>query len=98
MQNKDNNTPFITFINAEGIKYHLYLKKMKNYKAGECDSPECKKPKIIIDSKLGNKRSMNVLIEEMIHSFFFEKTEREVRRLATIITKILYKMGYRKIK
>jgi len=101
--------PFLEYKNAEGVKYAMYFKKptivkYKNKKRivteldGSCESPDCKNPEININKKLGDRREMAVIIEEIVHSFFFDKLEKEVRPLASVITKVLYKKGWRKKK
>ena len=100
--------PIFIFRNADGIEYKVYYGKpkfsyRKNGKTntirvmGVCDSPELKNPKIVIDDGLKEKAELATIIEELIHSHFFEKKEKEVRPLAKNLTKLLYKQGWRKI-
>jgi len=63
---------------------------------GVCYSDDYKHPKIIIDDTLSARQELPTIIEEFIHSYFFEKPEKEVRPLATLIAKTLYKTGWRK--
>lgn len=63
---------------------------------GLCDNPICKNPKIIIDPELLPRRELAVTIEEFTHAFFFEKTEKKVRKFSAVLTKYLYSQGWRK--
>jgi hypothetical protein len=40
---------------------------------------------------------MSVTIEEFAHAFFWEKSEKKVRKFAAVLTKYLYNQGWRKI-
>lgn len=61
-----------------------------------CDNPTSKNPKIIIDPQLLPRRELAVTIEEFAHAFFFEKTEKKVRKFSAVLTKYLYSQGWRK--
>jgi hypothetical protein len=80
--------------------YEYTVDKVKpNYKfaaEGLCDNPESKNPKIIIDPSLLPRRELAVTIEEFAHAFFFEKTEKKVRKFSATLTKYLYSQGWRK--
>jgi hypothetical protein len=39
---------------------------------------------------------MSVTIEEFAHAFFWDKTEKNVRKFAATLTKYLYSQGWRK--
>lgn len=97
MGNKIEKFPKLFFKNANGIKYEIIWKcPAKSLKAsGLCDPPGEPKPKIWIDPNLDEKRLMEVIIEEVTHAFWFEKTEREVRKLAAVLKKLLYKNGFK---
>ncbi len=96
------------FVNAEGVRYKVYYGKPKfSYKKrgkmktirvpGVCQNPERKNPKIIIDNNLKEKREMATISEEICHAFFFDKKEKEVRPFAKNLTKLLYKLGWKKV-
>ena len=81
------------FTNADGVEYELLWKK-PHYKynaEGLCCSPETDDPKILIDPTLKNRRKMSVLIEEITHAFFWEKSEREVRKFSSTLAKLIQK-------
>jgi hypothetical protein len=88
---------YYKFKTADNKKYTLKFRAPhKTHNAdGLCDHPESKKPQIWIDPKLLPKRKLAVLIEEIFHAFFFEKTEREARKFAATLTKFIYTTGWR---
>jgi hypothetical protein len=87
------------FKTDEGFEYRV--KKLKiptKLKAeGLCDDPESKNPQILICSSLLPRREMAVSIEEIAHAFFWEKTEKKVRKFSSVLTKYLYSQGWRKV-
>jgi hypothetical protein len=75
------------------------LPKYKNKRCmGLCDDPKIRNPKIQIDRTIGAKSQLGTIIEEFIHAFYFEKLEKEVRPLATVLAKFLYLHGWRQAK
>lgn len=86
------------FKTDEGYEYTVDKVK-PSYKfaaEGLCDNPESKNPKIVIDPYLLPRRELAVTIEEFAHAFFFEKTEKKVRKFSATLTKYLYSQGWRK--
>ena len=85
------------FRNNQGVRYNIYKKKPHySYNAdGLCDPPDYRGPKIHISPDLTPKREMSVMIEEMMHAFFWEIPEKEVRRFCGCVTNILHKDGWR---
>ena len=82
-----------------GAEYSVNRNKIntKINAEGFCDSPDSKSPEIVIDPRLLPKREMSVTIEEFAHAFFWEKSEKKVRKFAAVLTKYLYSQGWRKI-
>lgn len=99
-KHKKTKSKIIKFKTARGIKYKLVWRApAKSYNAaGLCDDPKSKKPEILIDPKLLDKRLLSVLIEELSHAFWFEKPEKEVRKFAAVLTRLIYQLGWRKTK
>lgn len=95
---KKTNKSFI-FTTDEGATYSVDKVKppAKERAEGLCDSPNSKRPKIIIDPELLPRREMAVTIEELTHAFFWEKTEKKVRKFSATLTKYLYSQGWRKV-
>ena len=89
--------PKLTFKNAKGIEYQIVWKApARRWKAnGLCDSPDSKEPEVWVDPNLNEKLFLDVLIEEMIHAEWFEKPEKEVRKLAANLRRVLIKCGIR---
>ena len=86
-----------TFTNNQGVKYKMLMKRPHySYHAdGLCDPPDYRGPKIHIAPDLTPKREMAVMIEEMMHAFFWQISEKEVRRFCGTVTRILHKEGWR---
>jgi hypothetical protein len=87
------------FTTDEGARYSVDKVKppARENAEGLCDDPSSKHPKIIIDPDLLPRREMAVTIEEFAHSFFWEKTEKKVRKFSAVLTKYLYSQGWRKV-
>tara|TARA_Y100000310_G_scaffold281392_1_gene301834 strand:- start:225 stop:545 length:321 start_codon:yes stop_codon:yes gene_type:complete len=86
-----------TFTNNQGVKYKMLMKRPHyTYHAdGLCDPPDYRGPKIHIAPDLTPKREMAVMIEEMMHAFFWQISEKEVRRFCGAVTRILHQEGWR---
>jgi len=87
------------FKTDEGYEYQVEnVKVPPKYKAsGLCFDPASKNPRIIIDPTLLPRRELSVTLEEFAHAFFFEKTEKKVRKFSATLAKYLYSRGWRKI-
>ena len=71
-----------------------YYGKSRSYKynaEGLCCSPEVDDPKVLIDPTLKDRRKMSVLIEEITHAFFWDKSEKEVRKFSSTLAKLIHK-------
>lgn len=84
------------FKNNEGVEYKIiWVAPAKREKAdGLCDNPETNKPKIWIDPELKHRRKLKVLIEEILHAHFWEKSEKSVRKCATNLRNIILENGW----
>lgn len=91
-------TKSFTFKTDKGVKYSVDKIKIpaKDRAEGLCDSPDSDYPKIVIESSLLPRREMAVTIEEFAHAFFWDKSEKNVRKFAAVLTKYLYANGWRK--
>lgn len=67
---------------------------------GDCDSPETPKRKIRIhkDIDVNSKQFLNIFLHEYTHAGEFTKDESWVKEFSDDLTKILWKMGYRKVE
>jgi hypothetical protein len=50
----------------------------------------------MIDPSLPPRREISVLAEELVHAFFWDKTEEEARKFSSVLSQCLYKRGWRK--
>lgn len=91
-------TKSFKFKTDKGVEYIVDKIKIpaKNKAEGLCDSPDCSFPKIVIEKSLLPRREMAVSIEEFAHAFFWDKSEKNVRKFAAVLTKYLYANGWRK--
>lgn len=91
---------YFKFRNVQGIKYKVYfVKPNENYYGevhGLCDNPEEENAKIYINPYLTQKSELNTIIHEMVHAFFWDKTEKEVYKFANTVTALLYRQGWRR--
>ena len=62
---------------------------------GLFDDPTSKNPQIWIDPDLKERRKLKVLIEEVTHAHFWDKSEKDVRKLASNLSKLIIKARYR---
>ncbi len=86
-----------TFFNKEiPIKYKNISEK--EAADGLCYDPHGKNARIIIDKRLGKKRKLNVLIEEITHAFFYELPEYKVRKFSAELGRVLYNQFLKKTK
>jgi len=86
------------FKTDEGYEYRVKsIKVPPEFRAsGLCYNPASKNPRIIIDPDLSPRRELSVSIEEFAHAFFYEKTEKKVRKFSATLAKYLYSRGWRK--
>ena len=86
----------IKFSNCEGVEYEIkWRKPHSSYNAdGLCCNPQIKDPKILIDPTLKENRSLSVLIEEVTHAFFWDIPEKDARKFAPRLAKIIKKAGW----
>jgi len=85
--------PDYAFTNADDQKFRFYFRKPhKSHDAdGLCYNPEYyEEPKIYVNPHLPPKRKLQVVIEEVAHAFWYDKTEREVRKFSRVLADILW--------
>jgi len=92
------NIKSFSFKTDKGVEYSVNKIKIpaRDKAEGLCDSPENEYPKILIEASLLPRREMSVSIEEFAHAFFWDKSEKNVRKFAAVLTKYLYANGWRK--
>lgn len=92
------NTKSFKFKTDKGVEYSVSKIKIPSIDKAEglCDSPENECPQIFIETSLLPRREMSVTIEEFAHAFFWDKSEKNVRKFSAVLTKYLYANGWRK--
>lgn len=63
---------------------------------GRCDSPHTTNKTIRIWGGLKGEEELEVLLHEMLHAAFWQIDEEYIESAAKDISKILYRLGYRK--
>jgi hypothetical protein len=64
---------------------------------GYCDHPQTQAKKIVIDSRLKDRRELEVLIHEMLHAVDWHKDEHSfIEPVAEDVARALWRLGYRK--
>ena len=88
----------IKFSNCEGVEYEIkWRKPHRSYNAdGLCCNPQVKDPKILIDPTLRENRSLSVLIEEVTHAFFWDKSEETITKFGNTVTRCLSREGWKR--
>tara|TARA_R100001244_G_scaffold117744_1_gene87602 strand:- start:103 stop:438 length:336 start_codon:yes stop_codon:yes gene_type:complete len=57
---------------------------------GFCIDPQHPQAEIVVDKRLGKRRKLNVLIEEVTHAFFYDQPEYKVRKFSSELGKVIY--------
>jgi|TARA_A100001391_G_scaffold170384_1_gene131400 hypothetical protein len=76
----------------DGKRIPLYFETISKTLSAEglCYDPLHKDRKILVDKRLGKRRKLNVIIEEITHAFFFDEPEYKVRKFSAELGKIIY--------
>ena len=90
-----NPKEFQVRIKNKNWKIRLVMTKDMPRSYGECDDPTVAKPEIWINQNLGQKDLLDTTIHEVLHATHPELAEESVAETATIIAKVLYKLGVR---
>ena len=90
---KKKNKPEHYVTRWDGIRAPIYFESIdeKEKLDGVCYDPETKYRQIVVDKRLGKRRKLNVIIEEITHAFFFDEPEYKVRKFSAELGRILYK-------
>ena len=87
-------------ITIDGLKWRIQWsgKNMtKDGRLGECDDPTVKNRAIRIKPNLAPFLELDVLLHEMDHASDFKKGEDYVNQHATEKSKVLWRLGYRRL-
>ena len=63
---------------------------------GYCDSPKEKNKKIVVDSRLKDKKELEIILHEMMHAAQWDLDEEVVAHVSEDFARVLWKLGYRK--
>ena len=93
--------PYHKFKNSKGIEFEILFRK-PDKRNGECDGvcykeDDDSKGKIFIRPGMSAKRELNTIIHEILHAFYWDKSEYDVDRCASVISNYLSKSGWRKL-
>lgn len=81
-----------------GKFWKLMFGGLKRPKLGECDSPKSVGKRIRINSTLKGQEELDTIIHEVFHAGFWHVDEEVVEEFGTDLARILWKLGYRRIK
>ena len=77
-----------------GITYDIDLEYCKGY----CDNPKGGRPTIYAPQDIGSEfQRLYVLVHESMHGCNWDKSEATVTRASYDVTRLLWRVGYRKI-
>ena len=65
---------------------------------GLCESPDSKRKKILINSSLRDETELRILLHESAHAGLWHLDESVVDELSTDLARMLWNLGYRKVK
>ena len=84
-----------TFTNGDGTFYEVQFTKPNTHHYGEadgtCADPSEENPKIHINPYLTKRNELNTIIHEFTHAFFWDKSEREVRKFSSVLAGLINK-------
>lgn len=80
-----------------GKHYRLvFTRELPENRRGDCDPPHVKGKKIRIRKGLNEEETLEVLVHEALHAADWHRDEEWVTIVAQDISKILWKLGYRR--
>jgi hypothetical protein len=79
-----------SFKNYEKVEYTINWSKPPKGCYGICDCPKTENPKIIIDPKLTKQKTINILIHEVLHAFFWQESETKVTKCANTLSRLIH--------
>ena len=83
------------FKNASGVEYKVVFRKPNSAHFGKdcdgyCTNPEDKAPRIYINPHNSDQTILNTAIHEFAHAFFWDKPEKDVKKLSDTLSRFLY--------
>lgn len=77
------------FKNHKGVKYRIKWHKMSAKYYGLCDDPKSDKPQIQIEDDLNRRMTINLIIHEVLHAFFWNVPEKKVNKFANVASRLI---------
>lgn len=74
----------------------LFTNNVKEGWDGECDDPTEKRKQIRVRSNLSEFRELETTIHEILHAADWHKDEEWVEKVAEDVSRVLWKIGWRK--
>jgi len=83
------------FKNSRGTEYKVVFRKPNSAHFGTdcdgyCTNPNSEEPRIYINPHNSDQTILNTVIHEFAHAFFWDKPEKDVKKLADALSRFLY--------
>jgi hypothetical protein len=83
-------------VKVGGKYYNLHFTRLKGKAWGYCDPPNTPQKRIWIHNRMGSKKTMEILIHEMLHALSWHIDEDHVAQAAHDMATVLDKVGYKR--
>lgn len=87
------------FKNHKGELYYMVLRKNPKLKKralwGSCDPPDEDGAFIVIKEKLSDKDLFRTILHELVHGFYWDKSEVSINKLTSVFYTSLRKLGFK---
>jgi hypothetical protein len=87
-----------SFKNHEKVEYNIDWVMPPTGCYGICDSPETEHANIKIDPTLSKQKTINILIHEVLHAFFWQESETKVTKCANTLSRLIRQRMKEKFK
>jgi hypothetical protein len=93
---RGKDRPVTVHVLIRGRRWELVFGKLLEDDRGRCDNPNKKGKRISIDEDLCGEELIEVLVHEAIHASSWDLDEDAVTETAEGISRLLWKLGYRR--
>lgn len=83
-------------IKIGGRYYNLQFVRLRGNAWGYCDKPTNPKKQILVHNRMGSKKTLEILIHEMLHALDWHIDEGHIERAAHDMANVLDKVGYKR--
>lgn len=83
-------------IKVGGKYWRLHFTRLKGKAWGYCDSPTKRGKRIWIHNRMGDRKTLEVLIHEMLHAQNWHIDEEHIKTSAHEIAVVLGKLGFKR--